>query len=140
MTTAFNHLGLSVANVDAQVAFYSAAFGLREEFRFRIEEEGIDAVILRSPDGWGIEIMSRPDSTPRARYDSPNTNLRSQGYGHFCLRVDDIHAVHERLLTLGASTITAPGPAPHPAITFSYLADPEGNFVELIHIPEGLEL
>lgn len=140
MSAIFNHVGLSVADLDREVAFYTDAFGLHEEFRFEVEQEGIEAVVLRSDDGWGIEIMSRTDSVPRARYDSPNANLRTQGYGHFCLRVDDIHGLYERLLSLGATTIAAPGPAPHPAITFCHVADPEGHFVELIQIPEGLEL
>lgn len=140
MTAVFNHIGLSVENLDDEVAFYSKAFGLTEEFRFRIEEEGIEAVILRSSDGWGIEIMTRAGSVPRARYDTPNTNLTSQGYGHFCLRVDDIHGIHAQLLAAGAREIVPPSPAPHPAITFSYVADPEGHFVELIHVPEGVTL
>jgi catechol 2,3-dioxygenase-like lactoylglutathione lyase family enzyme len=136
MTTVFNHMGLSVQDVDSEVAFYTAAFGLREEFRFEIEAEGVRAVVLRSPDGWGIEIIALNGSEPRDRYDTPHANLMTQGYGHFCLRVDDIHASHERLVALGAREITPPVPGPHPAVTFSYLADPEGHFFELIQYSE----
>lgn len=137
MPTVFNHVGLSVADIDREVAFYRDVFGLTEEFRFRIEADAVDAVVLRSPDGWGIELLSHPDSAPRPRYDSPNTNVGTQGFGHLCLRVDDIHALHERLLEHGATTISAPGPGPHPEVLFSYVADPEGHFVELIQVPDG---
>jgi catechol 2,3-dioxygenase-like lactoylglutathione lyase family enzyme len=140
MTTVFNHMGLSVQDIDGEVAFYTEAFGLVEEFRFEIEAEGVRAVVLRSPDGWGIEIISRAGSEARPRYDTPHANLLTQGYGHFCLRVDDIHARHERLVGLGAREITPPAPGPHPAVTFSYLADPEGHFFELIQYSEGAGL
>ena len=140
MPTVFNHVGLSVADLDREVAFYRDAFGLTEEFRFRIEEDALDAVVLRSADGWGIELLSRPDSEPRNRYDSPNTNAATQGFGHVCLRVDDIHATHARLLELGATTVAAPGSGPHPAVQFSYVADPEGHFVELIEFAPEVTL
>ncbi len=140
MPTVFNHVGLSVSDIEREAAFYRDAFGLTEEFRFRIEDDALDAIVLRSEDGWGVELLSRPDSAPRSRYSSPNANVATQGFGHLCLRVDDIHTVHARLLELGATTISAPGPGPHPAVTFSYVADPEGHFVELLQVADGATL
>jgi hypothetical protein len=33
-----------------------------------------------------------------------------------------------------------PGPARHPAVRFSYVADPEGNLLELVHFRTGVDL
>jgi catechol 2,3-dioxygenase-like lactoylglutathione lyase family enzyme len=137
----FDHVGLSVASLDTAVGFYQRGFSLREEFRFTIEAQSMTAVILRSPQGWAIELMHRPDSGRTARtHGDPNSAVLDRGYGHFCLRVDDLDAVFSRLLELGATEIVAPRVSPHPEIRFSYVADPEGNLVELISIPAGVVL
>lgn len=139
-STAFNHVGISVRDLEREASFYTDAFDLREEFRFTVEAEGIHAVILRSPDGWAVELMTHPASVPHDRYDTIGDSLRLQGMNHFCLEVEDIAAVHDRLVELGGRSIVSPSPAPHPAITFAYVADPEGHFVELIHIAPGAVL
>jgi catechol 2,3-dioxygenase-like lactoylglutathione lyase family enzyme len=137
----FDHIGLSVADLDAAVHFYQHGFSLREEVRFAVEAHAMTAVILRSPQGWAIELLHRPDSARAgcARPD-PDSAVLDRGYGHFCLRVDDIDAVFGRLLGLGATEVVAPRVSPHPAIRFSYVADPEGNLVELINVPAGVAL
>lgn len=137
----FDHVGLSVASLDTAVEFYQRGFSLREEFRFTIEAQSMTAVILRSPKGWAIELMHRPDSGRTAGiHGDPNSAVLDRGYGHFCLRVDDLDAVFGRLIELGATEIVAPMGSPHPEIRFSYVADPEGNLVELINIPAGVVL
>ncbi|SEE57105.1 glyoxylase I family protein [Streptomyces sp. 3213] len=139
-TTAIDHVGLSVRDLDAAVVFYTKALGLTEEFRFEVEDQRMRVVVLRAADGYAVELMSRPDSVPSPPASDPNSAVLRQGYGHFCLRVTDLDGLYDRVLAAGASVIVPPGPAPHPDVRFGYLADPEGNLIELIQIREGATL
>jgi glyoxylase I family protein len=61
-----------------------------------------------------------------------------RGYGHWALAVSEVPATHARLLSAGAREVWSPRPAPPPATgSMSYLADPEGNLLELVEISEG---
>jgi glyoxylase I family protein len=55
-----------------------------------------------------------------------------QGFGHIALRVDDVDALHDRLVDLGATSVMSPRPAPVSDSRMAYVADPEGNFIELL--------
>ena len=44
-------------------------------------------------------------------------------------RLDEVHG---RLLGLGAREVMAPQPSPEPGVRMSFLADPEGNLIELV--------
>jgi len=134
--TTVDHVGISVGDLNTAVTFYSAAFGLVEEFRFAVEEAGpMHAVILRSPDGWAVELMHRPDSVePQRRYAQPDQAVLNRGHGHLCLRVRDLDDSYQQILAAGASVVVPPGPARHPAVRYAYAADPDGNLLELIHV------
>jgi catechol 2,3-dioxygenase-like lactoylglutathione lyase family enzyme len=139
--TALDHVGLSVRDLEAAISFYRNAFGLAEEFRFTVDGAGMTAVVLRSEDGWAVELMHRSDSVdPVARYAQPDEAVRNRGYGHLCVRVQELETVFERLLAAGATVVVPPGPARHPAVRFSYVADPEGNLLELVHFRAGVDL
>jgi glyoxylase I family protein len=49
--------------------------------------------------------------------------------------VDDTDAWHARLVAAGATERQAPGHAPEPGVRFSFVADPEGNLIELLDRP-----
>lgn len=139
--TALDHVGLSVRDLDAALSFYREAFGLVEELRFSVDGAGMTAVVLRSEDGWAVELLHRSDSVdPVARYAQPDEAVRNRGYGHLCLRVQELETVFERLLAAGATVVVPPGPGQHPAVRYSYVADPEGNLLELVHFAAGTEL
>jgi lactoylglutathione lyase len=48
-----------------------------------------------------------------------------------CFTVSDLDAVYSRLISLGGEGRMAPHPSPRPEIRMAYIADPEGNLVEL---------
>jgi predicted enzyme related to lactoylglutathione lyase len=59
--------------------------------------------------------------------------MRRRGYGHWALAVEDVAGAHARIRAAGAREVWAPRPAPPPATgAMSYLADPEGNLIELV--------
>ena len=44
----------------------------------------------------------------------------------------DLDGTHVRLLGHGAREVMPPQPAPEPGVRMSFLADPEGNLIELV--------
>ena len=50
----------------------------------------------------------------------------------------DIEAVYARALEAGAAEKVSPRPSPEPGVRFAFLADPEGNLVELVERRNGL--
>jgi catechol 2,3-dioxygenase-like lactoylglutathione lyase family enzyme len=63
------------------------------------------------------------------------------GYNHVCFHVDDLEAAYARLIEHGAGPVWDPRDAPEPGMRMAYLADPDGNLIELVaHAPEGAHL
>lgn len=134
--TVLDHVGLSVADLDAQADWYTRALGLEQRDPGGIAAVGLRVVFLVDPaEGWAIELLHRPGSTPRPRAASAPEHVLAQGYGHVCLRVADVDAVHDRLVAAGARSIMPPGDSPAPGVRMAFVADPEGNFIELLDRP-----
>ena len=76
-----------------------------------------------------LEIFSYEDMPERLEF-APNT----PGFGHIAFSVEDVTATVEAIFKLGGSAIgkltvrEIPGAG---TITFQYLADPEGNIIEI---------
>ncbi len=132
-----HHVGLSVADLAAMIAFYRDALGFGVEVAFELPGGRARGAMLRRPDGAGLELLCHTDSAGDAPADPPTAMLR-RGYGHWALAVSEVPATHARLLSAGAREVWSPRPAPPPATgSMSYLADPEGNLLELVEISEG---
>lgn len=132
MTTMLDHVGLSVADLDAAARFYGAAFGFAAEFPFLLGGHGIKGVMLRHPSGHRLELFEHPRSLDGPQGLAPIDALARRGYGHFALAAPDIEPVFERAVRAGARAMVPPGPSPEPGVRFAFLADPEGNLVELV--------
>lgn len=127
-----HHVGLSVADLDAMVAWYRRALGFEVEVGFDLPGGAMRGVMLRRPDGIGLELLCHRDSAGDAAVD-PHAAMLRRGYGHWALGVADVAAAHAQLLAAGAREVWSPRPAPPPATgAMSYLADPEGNLIELV--------
>ena len=128
----FDHVGLSVADLDAQVRWYAEGFDLREANAFDIPPLGIRGTFLVGEGGTAIELLEREGSRPGLQAPDQATALLTRGYGHICLRVEDVDATHARLLALGAESRMSPQAAPEPGVRMCFVSDPEGNLIELI--------
>jgi Enoyl-(Acyl carrier protein) reductase len=73
-TSAMDHVGLSVADLDAQRRFYGAAFDLVDQGGLDLSRAGVRTTLMRGPGGVGVELVQRAGSTPRAFAD-PEGNL-----------------------------------------------------------------
>lgn len=106
----FDHVGITVADLDSVTAFF-ADLGLEVEGRTFVEGEFIDTVIgipdsrteivmLRPPDGGaGVELASfvRPDHEPG----SPTAMANELGLRSICFEVDDLQAAVDDLAANG---------------------------------------
>jgi catechol 2,3-dioxygenase-like lactoylglutathione lyase family enzyme len=133
---AFDHVGLSVADLDLQSNFYARALGLTEaEERLDMPPAQVRTVILRNESGLKLELIERGGSTPQS-FTDPFDGAGTQGYFHWALYVDDLDSSFMDLLAAGASEVSAPAPAARAGARFAYVKDPEDNLLELIQ-PAG---
>lgn len=129
---ALDHVGLAVADLSAQSAWYQRALGLTPVNPFSIDALGLSGVFLVDATGWSIELLHRVGGAPGPRAtDAPDAAL-IHGYGHLCLRVDDVDGLHDRLVGAGGTSAMTPQDAPEPGVRMAFVCDPEGNLIELI--------
>ncbi|HEV3283483.1 MAG TPA: VOC family protein [Solirubrobacteraceae bacterium] len=127
-----HHIGLSVADLDAQQRWYQQALGLDEVVEhFELPEPRVRTVVLRAANGLRIELIEREGSTARTFHDPLEAAL-TRGYGHWALEVEDLDQTFATLSAVGAESVSPPGPAVQPGARFAYVRDPEGNLLELI--------
>lgn len=127
-----DHIGLSVGDLEAQLAWYRAAFGFPLAKPFDVPGFGLRGVFLLGPDGLAIELLEREGSShPQPARTAPDA-LLAQGWAHLCLRVGDVDATFDRLVAAGAGIVSPPGESPEPGVRFAFVTDPEGNFIELL--------
>ena len=127
-----DHVGLNVADLDAQAAWYTKAFNFGTAKPFVVEPLNLRGMFLTNSDGFAIELLERQGSKLGHRPESVPEALLQQGFSHLCLRVPNVEPVHLHLLSLGAKEIMSVRPAPEPGVIMSYVADPEGNLIEII--------
>jgi catechol 2,3-dioxygenase-like lactoylglutathione lyase family enzyme len=128
-----DHAGINVADLAQAEAWYTTAFGLEREFATRIDAVDLDIVMLRDAEhGHRVELLHRPGSGPGLRATNPAEAALTEGFGHLAFGVADLDEVHGRLLRHGAREVMPPQPSPEPGVRMSFLADPEGNLVELV--------
>jgi lactoylglutathione lyase len=132
MRTAFDHVGLCVADLDAAEAFYERAFGFTRQLAFELSPHPIRGLMLRHDSGMRLELFERAGSAPGIQGRTPIEALATRGYGHFALAAPDIDEVFDGALAAGASAMIEPSASPEPGVRFAFLADPEGNLVELV--------
>jgi catechol 2,3-dioxygenase-like lactoylglutathione lyase family enzyme len=135
----FDHVGITVANLDTVTAFF-VGLGLEVEGRMFMEGEFVDTVIgipdsrseivvLRPPDGGtGLELSSfvRPDHEPG----SPAPMANELGLRNVAFEVDDLQAAVDRLATDGYGLVGGIGQYEH-IWRMAYVRGPEGIIVSL---------
>ncbi len=128
----FDHVGLSVADLDLQRDFYGRALGLTEiEEQVDMPQARVRTAILRGECGLKIELIERGGSSPQEFTDAFDA-AGTQGYFHWALYVDHLDEAFARILEAGAAEVSAPAPAARAGARFAYVKDPEGNLLELI--------
>jgi catechol 2,3-dioxygenase-like lactoylglutathione lyase family enzyme len=134
----FHHISLSVADLTAQEAWYARAFGLAQvEERLQLPEAGVRTVVLSNAAGVRVEFVERPGSSPVAPADAFAATA-AQTFTHLALQVNDLDAEFAQLTgTFGAASIETPANGVSEGMRYAYIADPEGNLIELIESARG---
>jgi catechol 2,3-dioxygenase-like lactoylglutathione lyase family enzyme len=112
-TPAFDHLALTVPNLDEQVDRLAANFGM--EVRMRSEHF---ALVVDPASGFKFEL---------SRSDDDNIRLRHLGF-----RVDDVDASHAALVEGGMETTQAPHRQDFAGMYTSSLQQPGGVEFQLV--------
>ncbi len=135
----FDHIGITVADLDAVTAFF-VALGLEVENRMFVEGEFLDTVIgipgsrteivmLQPPDGGTrLELSSfdRPDHLPG----SPAAPANELGLRNVAFEVTDLHAVLDRVAADGFGLVGGVGEYEN-FWRMAYVRGPEGIIVSL---------
>src|SRR5262245_21493362 len=133
LTISLDHVRIDVDYLPAQIHFYCRALDLEVELQGDVPEYNFNAAILVSQTGWHLELFKRDGAAPRPVPDDPDGQHDVLGLSHVCLAVNHLEAGLDRLVSLGAAMRLPPIPYPGiPEWRLAYLADPEGNLVELV--------
>jgi lactoylglutathione lyase len=129
---AIDHVGLSVADLEAAEAFYTTAFGFARQLTFELSPHPIRGVMLTHPSGSRLELFEHSESVPGVLASGPIEAHATRGYSHFAVAAPDIDEAFATALAAGATAVIEPRPSPEPGVRFAFVADPEGNLVELV--------
>ena len=127
MAVQLNHVAFRVRDLARSIEWYGVAFGAREAFRGSDPDGTVRLVYIEFAPGHFIELFPGGDEPP-----SPVE--RALGYAHTCLTVDDLAATLAHLATLGV-TPPAPPRTGRAGQRLAFIADPDGNQLELMEIP-----
>lgn len=126
-------LTLSVRDLQSQTSWYGDAFGLEQFTAFEMPAYRVTSVVLRSPEGWTLELLQRDDAEAGVREGHPLDTAKTLGYGYVTIEVDDLVAAFGSILENGATEIM--GPHPGPSGFGAFVSDPEGNIIRLASRP-----
>ena len=138
MTSRFDHVGISVPELEDTIAWYGEALDLTVEHAFAVPGTDLRGVMLRHSSGYRVELLHRPGAVHGLAADSPLEAAHTLGLGHLCLSVDtpdELDLAYARLVAKGALERMTPRPAPRPGARMAFVADPYGNLIELIDRP-----
>jgi methylmalonyl-CoA/ethylmalonyl-CoA epimerase len=125
-----HHVGISVADLEASIAWYERVLGFRLEAVVAVpEDDGRVAMLVQ--DGFRVELFEVPGAAalPPARRE-PGSDLRTHGVKHLAYRVRDIEAHAGRLRALGVDIVW--DVRVHEDVKVIFVRDNTGNLVELV--------
>ncbi|KAL6702430.1 hypothetical protein ACN47E_001859 [Coniothyrium glycines] len=133
------HLAIRVSDIERSTQFYLKTFNaklaaktytspkeLAEAF-FGVKNTEYKIALIELADGFGLELFQFvPDVHPTI-----GVPQETGGYMHFAIAVDDVEATVERGVASGGTGGAIAGFAPNDPTKFTYLRDPDGNYIEL---------
>jgi catechol 2,3-dioxygenase-like lactoylglutathione lyase family enzyme len=120
---------LPVRDLERAIRWYAHALGLEHTVTAQVPE-GVEIAFVVDESGAGVELFSleAPDAEG---WDGPISALRL-GHGHIAFTVDDLDGAFARAVEAGGRAVWAPRPSPRPGQRIAFVADPDGNLVELM--------
>lgn len=128
MLLRFEHVGMTVSDLDRSLAFYVDRLGLTLRLRRRTPTGG--EVAFLDAGGGQLEIVCPPGAvvTPARRVEGAEAGLR-----HLTFAVDDVDEAYTRLIAAGVPALEAPRDAVNRDVfaRVAFVLDPDGIVVEL---------
>lgn len=147
--TATHHIGMSVASLDAALAFWEGFLDKKARWRTTLDKPylgrhvgypgvSIDAAFLDLPGGGVIELL---DYKVAAKQPTPDATA-NPGNVHLCLAVSDCGAAWRRAVDCGARPIVSEGPVevthgPNKGARAAYLRIHDGITLEFLQPPSA---
>jgi catechol 2,3-dioxygenase-like lactoylglutathione lyase family enzyme len=137
----FHHVGISVADLDRSKKWYADVLGFTAGYSFALPPVSLCGCFMER-DGVQVELIERAGSvrapsTGGISGPDPNAALLTHGYGHLAFTVNDLDATFERLVTAGAAAVWEPRPSPQPGVRMAFVADVDGNLIEIMETVQG---
>lgn len=148
--TGFFHAGVTVKDMERSLKFYRDLLGLPILNDRVIEDpylaevvavplQSVRIVFLTVTEDVFVELLEYRGTEQHSASSRPN----DYGAGHLCLYVDDLAALHRRLVAAGVPTrskspVRVPT-GPRKGALVIYAMDPDGYNVELFEKPSGLK-
>ncbi len=133
MLVGFEHIGMTVSDMDRSIEFYCGLLGLT--LRLRRKSPGAEVAFLDAAGGQ-LEMVCLAGEPARRAREVPQGEA---GMRHMTFAVDDVEETWSRLERAGVQLQQKPRPA-HNSDVFSKVAfvyDPDGIIVELVQRADG---
>lgn len=142
----FDHVSVTVSDMDRSLAFYRDLLGLQEIERHRLEGEtiskmaGKDDVVmqvvrLQAPETPGLLLDLQQYVTPQGKVS--DAKLGDVGHSHICFGVPNLAEAYQELTDQGVKFVSEP-------VSFDlewaivhvvFFEDPDGYILELMQVP-----
>lgn len=131
MNLLHHHVGVSVSDLDRAKKWYADVLGMTEGYAFEIPPFGVRGCFMA---GYGtrVELMERAGSTGGIGGQQPPAALLTRGYGHVAFATSDLDADYAEIVARGAMPVWDPRPSPEPGVRMAFVADIDGNLIELV--------
>jgi len=120
----FVHVATRTKDLDAALAFY-AALGMKLSRTSKLEKGKATLAFVEPPEGnFAIELVYN--------WGKDDAYEGGERFGHFAFDVEDIDAVLPPMLAAGGTIVREPYLLEGTGPRIAFVADPDGNWVELI--------
>jgi catechol 2,3-dioxygenase-like lactoylglutathione lyase family enzyme len=136
MNLLHHHVGLSVADLDRAKKWYADVLGMTEGFAFDLPPFGVRGCFMEGH-GTRVELFERAGSAGGIGGQDPPAALLTRGYGHIAFATSDLDATFAGIVGRGATPVWDPRPSPEPGVRMAFVADIDGNLIEMIEVTSG---
>lgn len=153
---AFNHVAISVSNIEEVIDWYSKLFGFKKvgpiQHIKRSEQPNgtifqiypaklneVKVAFMLTGDGAGFEVFEfiDPKHEPRSTQEAFEHSFHRPGFFHICVTDPDPDSLAARVVEAGGRRIGETTNIPQIGMTSLYLCDPWGNVVEVLNMSFG---
>jgi catechol 2,3-dioxygenase-like lactoylglutathione lyase family enzyme len=137
-----SHIGLCVSDLDRSLRFYCDGLGFAQGGRFHLTRQiaevdpPVDVISqFIHLGGLRVELL---DYTSPGVFGTPHSRRNHVGLTHLSFIVDDVEARARELDSVGGTILQGTrNPAEDESLRILFVADPDGNRIELMAFPEG---